>query len=251
MTAASGIVRAARGSGHSYTIDGSPVPGVTTILKTLDKPALIDWAARTTAEYALDHWAELGRLAPSKRLDALRGARFAENRRAIATGKRVHTLAEALVAGAEVDVPEELAGYVEAYVRFLDEWQIEPLLTEAVVASRRYRYCGTLDVLARVPALDELWLFDVKTGKGVYPETGLQLAAYASAEVYVDADGEHPMPHVHRLAAVHVRPDGYAVRRFPPVDELFPTFAYLAAVERGMRSSREWMSEELDRPVAS
>ena len=65
------------GRGHGYKIDGYKVPGVTTVLgESLPKPALIDWAARTTAAAAVDRWDELGALPPSQRLKALEGARW-------------------------------------------------------------------------------------------------------------------------------------------------------------------------------
>lgn len=242
-----GVVRREVGGGHTYLVDGHEVLGVTTILKTLDKPALINWAANTTAEYAIDHWDELGAMSPSERLNVLKGARWGENRRAIKRGKSVHTLAEQLAAGVEVDVPEELAGHVESYVRFLDEWNPDPYLSEAVVASRRYRYCGTLDLLAEVGG--RAWLLDVKTGKGVYGETGLQLAAYAGAEVYVDGEGnEQPMIEVDEVAAVHVRADGYSVHTFGDWRPLFKTFVHLAYVTERIADIARWKSDEVEIP---
>jgi hypothetical protein len=95
-----------------------------------------------------------------------------------------------------------------------------------------------------------VWLFDFKTGKGVYGETALQLAAYARADVYVDDEGnEQDMPTVDGIAAVHVRADGYAVYGFyPPIDDLHRTFTYLAAVHRSTADMREWVTEALDAP---
>ena len=40
---------------HRYRLDGKAVPGVTTILGVLDKPALPKWAAGAVAEYVADH----------------------------------------------------------------------------------------------------------------------------------------------------------------------------------------------------
>ena len=47
------------GKSHSYTLDGRRIHGVTTVIGTLDKPALVDWAARETAAYADEHWTRL------------------------------------------------------------------------------------------------------------------------------------------------------------------------------------------------
>ena len=62
-----------RGRGHSYELDGEKVPGVTTILsKGVPKPALVDWAARMAADYAINHWDELATQPLSDRHDAHR-----------------------------------------------------------------------------------------------------------------------------------------------------------------------------------
>src|SRR2546426_12762917 len=104
------IRRKNHGKGHSYVdANGAKVPGVTTILGDgVPKPALINWAAKTTAEYAVDHWEDLSALGPSARLKELNGARFADRDAAARRGTEVHGLAERLVAGAEVEVPEPL-----------------------------------------------------------------------------------------------------------------------------------------------
>lgn len=244
------ITRRDWGTSHRYKIDGEAVPGVTTVLNAMAKPALIDWAANTTADYAVDHWDELADMAPSKRLSTLRGARWAENKRATTQGTQVHALGDQLARGQEVVVPDELAGHVEAYVRFLDEWQPHVLWTEGVVANRKARYCGTFDLLADVAGAGR-WLFDIKTGRGIYGEAGLQLAAYAGAEVLVEDEREQPMPHVDQIAAVHVRPDGYSVHTFPPIDYLLNVFLHLAAIHRDTADIKEWVSGPVAAPVAA
>lgn len=65
------------GRGHGYKIDGNKVPGVTTVLGAMPKPALVKWAADTTAAAAVDRWDELAELPPTSRLRELDGARFA------------------------------------------------------------------------------------------------------------------------------------------------------------------------------
>ena len=53
------FTRKNHGSSHSYLLDGAPIPGVTSVIGILDKPALVKWAASETAAYADEHWAEL------------------------------------------------------------------------------------------------------------------------------------------------------------------------------------------------
>jgi hypothetical protein len=238
------------GRNHWYDIDGTKVDGVTTLIgKGLSKPGLINWASNVTAAYAVDHWDELAGMPPSQRLKTLQGARQADLTSAAVRGTHVHSLAEQLVAGVEVDVPEHLAGHVASYVDFLNEWDITPLLVEAVVAHLRYRYAGTCDLVADLPN-GERWLFDVKTGRsGVWGETALQLEAYAHAEVYVGAGGKLlPMPEVNAIAAIHVRADGYDVYRLTHDEAVFSVFRHVAYIARQIEIMPSWVSESLTPP---
>ena len=122
MTAPDRFARLNRGQGHSYTLDGQPIPGVTTIIGVLDKPALVGWAANTTAAYAIEHWDELAAKPVAERLKELERSRFASNRKAIVKGNRIHGLAEQLAHGQQVDVPLDIRTQVEAAARFLDRW---------------------------------------------------------------------------------------------------------------------------------
>lgn len=241
------IQRRNRGSGHSYEVDGHPAEGVTTLIRAGMPPRLDKWAAEKTANYALDHWDELTVLPLSERLKLMLAARWAERDRAANKGTEVHKLGRLLAAGHEVPVPEELAGYVDAYVKFLDEWQPEPLLIETVVANRAVNYAGTLDLLAGMPLIhDEIWLFDLKTGSGVYGDTALQLAAYAYAEVYLDDNGEEqPMIMPNAAAVVHLSSTGYEVYRMPLDGAVFNLFRHVAFVGRSLETVRGWVSSPL------
>jgi len=204
-----------RGRGHSYICDGEPAPGVTTVLGDgIPKPALINWAARATAGYAVDHWDELGALTPSARIKELEGARYKTSGAAMARGTEVHELAHRLGQGEEVDVPEHLNGFVDSYLAFTEQFGVEEILAERVVVKRTSwgPYMGMFDLLAVLKAIHptDVWLLDWKTNaSGIFAETAIQLAAYADADTYLDNAGvEQPMPHVDRLGAVWLRADG-------------------------------------------
>jgi hypothetical protein len=179
-----------RGRGHSYLLDGVKVPGVTTILdKGVPKPALIDWAARQSASYAVDHWPELEAMAPSERLEAIRGARWSTLKEAGERGREVHALVHRYVIGETVTPPDELAGHFDAGCRFVDEWRLQELAIEVAVfhrpapeQGRPYPYGGRFDLLGRL-ADRNLWLLDFKTSlRGVFMEYALQLAGYLYAD---------------------------------------------------------------------
>lgn len=259
MTA--GIRRINRGRYHSYQIDGDKVEGVTTLLGDgVPKPALINWAANTTAEYAVDHWGELAELSTSKRLDTLKKARYGDLDKAARRGTEVHGIAEQLVQGHEVDVPEELRGHVESYVRFLDEVEPQPILVEAVVGSRQWRYAGTLDLVARIdgsrqpkwPAMfrrDAVWILDVKTTRsGIFPDVALQIAMYRHAETYVDRDGgEKPMSElgIEFGGAIHVRADGYDLIPLDTSERVFKDALHAIWVARMAKRWDEWRGDAL------
>jgi hypothetical protein len=210
------IKRVDRGKNHWY-VDGNNtrIPGVTTILGNgVPKPALTNWAANVTAEYAIDNWEELTELAVAARLKTLQGARYESTDRAKKRGTEVHKIGERLVKGEKVkNVPDELRGHCEAYVRFLDRFDVDPVEVELTIVSYKYGYAGTLDLIAWLNTGPngerELWLLDLKTNeKGIYGETALQLAGYRYAEFYIDADGnEVPMIPVQRTGAVHITSD--------------------------------------------
>lgn len=219
MTYTAPIRRVETAKGHYYKdAHGNRVPGVTTFTDGgLPKKALINWSANATIEYAIDHWDQLGKLTPSARMKKLQGARYEVKDTAARRGTEVHALAEQLLAGEEVEVPDELAGHVESYVQFLDAFQPQPVLVEFAVMSHTYGYAGTGDSILDFPnglkgfdmPVPRL-LCDIKTNRsGIFGETALQLAGYRYADVYLDENGdEQPMIEVDGCAAIHVRGDG-------------------------------------------
>lgn len=240
-----------RGKGHSYTIDGEPADGVTTLIGDgMPKPALINWAAKTTAGYAIDHWDELAQLTVSQRLKELEGARFADRDTAGKRGTEVHVLAEKLLHGEEVDVPDEIAGHVESCVRFLDEWKPQPVITETVVGHRRWRYAGKLDFVADFPGRGRR-ICDFKTTRsGIYGETALQLAAYLNAEKYVDTNQDEQDMAALQVAddigyGIWIRADGYDVLPLQIGPDTFKAFLHVATVARRARTLRSLVGEAL------
>lgn len=231
---------------HTYHLDGAKVPGVTTLLnKGLPKPALVPWAAKMAGEAAaallfgddpteatpvvVDRLRELGR---ESLVAALAAAHQSRSSEAKAKGSDVHKLAE-LVLTEDVKPPPALVSYVDGYVAFLEATGIQPIMSETVVGSRRHQYGGRFDLLAWFGG--ERWLLDIKTGKGIYGETACQLAAYARAEVYLDAAGEEQaMPEIPRIGALHVTESGTVLYPLGDVDLAFAEFLHIKAVADSM-----------------
>lgn len=233
------------GRGHGYKIDGQKVDGVTTLIKDgLPKPALMYWAARTVAEYVADADEQtlntLRSLGRNGMVAALKETPWTKRDQAAAKGTEVHTYAERLADGQEVEVPEHIAGYVESCVAFLDDYDVRAIRLEAPVGSRRWRYGGTADLLADVRLPDgsrARAVLDYKTGaSGIWPDVTLQLAAYRNAEVYLDTDGNEQDMTALGLSetayAVWLRADGYDVYPVHVGEQPFKTFQHLAYVAR-------------------
>lgn len=237
---------------HRYWLDGKPIPGVTTLIKGgLPAPALTYWAARTVAEWVADNYDDLERLRAMGRgpmVAALKETPWQARDEAANRGTEVHALGERLVAGDEVDVPEPLAGHVESYVKFLDEWKPEPLLVEVSVAHRTHWWAGRLDLIARM--CGETWLLDIKTTRsGIFGETALQLSAYSHAEFYSpDGEQEIPLPRIDRCAAIWVRADGYDVVPVDAGDDTYRLFRHVAHVGRNAKSVKDLVGAALPTP---
>ena len=166
-----------------YRLDGKRVPSVTTIVgATQAKPHLVAWAARMAAEYAVDHWADLGNLEPGDRITRIKGAADRARDAAALSGTQVHAMAETLLSGEPVDVPPEQVGKVEAFAAWWANAGFRAVHTEVRVHGNGF--AGTFDCAA-VDEWGHLWLLDWKTGKSVYPEMAVQLAGYASAVAWV------------------------------------------------------------------
>jgi hypothetical protein len=233
---------------HQYRLDGKPVTGVTTLIsKGLPKPALPRWAANTVAEYVADNPEAIDQLRNMGRypmVNALKGIPWQQRDEAAAKGTEVHSLAESVVHGLEVEVPEHLVSHVEGYARFLDTWKVEPVLVERMVANREHWYAGTFDLVATING--EPWFLDLKTSKGIYGETALQIAAYRHAEFWQDDDGsEQPMPEVAHVGALHVRADGTDLIPLDSSDKPWRTFLHVAWVAKQTEAIKGWVGEAL------
>jgi hypothetical protein len=240
--------------------NGNRIPGVTTILGGVPKPALINWAANATAEWAIDNFDALAEMTPAQRLKALQGARYETSDKAKKRGTEVHGYAEKLVKGEKVDnVPDELRGHVEAYVRFLDKFEVDPIIVEASIVNYRHGYAGTLDLIAEITDSDgerRIMLLDAKTNeKGIYGETALQLAAYRYAEFYVNNNAdcvpgtqglEQPMPPVTGCGAILISSDDAQLIPCTAGPEQFKSFRIAAAMRDIVDTGRDLIGSPVE-----
>jgi hypothetical protein len=231
-----------RGDGtRTYTWRNERFFSVTTIIGGgIPKPVLVNWAKKFTAEYAVNHIDALNTLVADDRdgaVDWLKGAAYRDRDRAAELGTDVHNAVEAYALGKPYPTWGPLVKpRMDAFVRFLDQYEPVYELTEASIFNRAERYAGTLDAIATFPTLgDRRFLFDVKTGgKAVYPEAAVQLAAYRYAEFVGAPDGsEQPLPEVDACAVLHI-PDGGGFEFVEVIAdrEIFQAFLFAREVYR-------------------
>lgn len=237
---------------HTYKLDGKPVPGVTTILGVLDKPAIPNWAATTVAEYVADNpdTIEVLRAGGRKALvTMLKEVPWQKRDKSAARGTTLHDYAERLLKAEEIDVdtiPDELYPVLEHAIAFLDGWQIRPLLIECPVASRTDWWAGTLDLVADYTRPDTgetgRAVFDWKSGKALYPEYAWQMCAYGHAEIYTTDGVEAPMiPGITGAFGVHIRPDGFDVAPMAYGPEIYQEFVKIRQTYDVVKAGRgDW-----------
>ena len=212
-------VGAYRNAEHEYWMNGiGPVPSVTTALGIIEKPALNYWRAKGTARailetdgYLPEEWSEDDRIRWAlQAIDAYRDE-------AAELGSSVHLLAdiEGMPLGAResdsktFEVGEREKPYLEAYRRFLERYSASSIVSSEHAVWSANGYAGTYDLIMRIAG--ELWLIDIKTSKGIYEETALQLAGYRWADsIILPGDPRsYPMPEIQHAGVLHLRPDKY------------------------------------------
>lgn len=228
---------------HAYTYEGKFVPGVTAILKILDKPALVQWAANCAVEHISNGYIarlEAGEMPETTAfLSLCQEAKTAHrriSREATDVGSAVHSFAESYLSNPQTPLPADpqAAKGATALITWANSHTIEPIHVEKMVFSKEHFYAGTVDFFGRIDG--ELCVLDFKTSSGLYLEMLLQLAAYAVALeeeanerihhgwiVRLDKKTGKPTPYYVPLsdklkkAWLHVR---YAYREMQSVDDL-------------------------------
>ena len=228
-----------RNAAHQYTYAGVQYPGVTSILKVMDKSdALMSWAARQTAEAAVELATDdygkaltdlIAAVGPEGAVKALSSRSSWKRDEAAQLGTDVHSLADLVVRGQPTpSMTETQRVRVLHYAKW---WEaqlkagVQLRLSEAMVVRptddvNAYGWGGTFDLLY-YDGDRQTVLADIKTGKAVYREAVLQLAAYGMASYVQPAPTNGvelslqgipqrvwPMPVPDRYQVIHVTGEG-------------------------------------------
>jgi hypothetical protein len=244
-------VAASGDGGSGYAIPfwpdegGKPtkVPGVTTVLNAINKPALLQWTADQVAGYAVTHIDELLNRDESAGFHFLRylhtqpkswepldddNLRFAHRKvlhDAGNLGTRIHEYTEADLLGQELPpiLSFEMQEMVTEWEKFKSDHWIEPVLVEATFINRSAGYAGTADGLWIIDGVPTL--VDVKTSRNTWDEHWAQIAALGACDemaelVDKDAEGAFeykrkdevtywrsaPVPPFSQYRILHIRP---------------------------------------------
>lgn len=207
-----------RAKAHTrYEIDGVQVPGTTTVLSVLAKPALVPWANRLGLQ-GID---------VGKYVDELADA-----------GTCAHYLIECHLGGIEPDLSpysgEQISLARNSLAKFY-EWEEqnkpEVVASELALVSKKYGYGGTIDLIAVIRK--RLEVVDFKTAKALYPEHAHQLAAY----VELARENGYPVKRARILRIGRTPDEGYEERQWPVKDlkDNFDLFKHALAIYKNPR----------------
>jgi hypothetical protein len=112
---------------------------------------------------------------------------------------------------------------VLGFVQFIKDYKPIFLETEVTLFSRTHGYAGTADIFMQIG--DKVYVADIKTGKGVWPEAALQMSAYRYADFIGRPDGrEDRVPTCVGGLVLHLRPEGYTAIPVACGPNVFDTF---------------------------
>ena len=178
---------------HRYKLDGTYVPGVTTLIKATlpEGEGLIGWRVKQAIAYVHDRWNMLECAPePGWREETDRNALVAHRQKlneAGDIGSALHGYIEAREAGLQppqaVLTREAMAAFdkaVGAYEEYLKQHgPVKLVSSEQAIASVKHQYAGKFDRISK--RAKHLVLSDFKTSKAIYPSQLIQLGGYSLA----------------------------------------------------------------------
>jgi len=213
-------------------VTGKRVPSVTTVMAMKAKPMLVPWAAKMAAEYADANWDQLSGMDSEARIKLIKSAHFNKAKDAADLGDSIHIYAEAYMKDEPLPyTPAEASASVGNLIQWIDDNNPKLIAAEVSMWSD-LGYAGTFDLLAEIDG--EVWLLDWKTGKGVYDEVGLQLAALHYADKVL-AEEDTILPKATRFGVVHIRPEHATLVEFVDMAGYFELFKACLTLYRGSK----------------
>ena len=190
--------------------DGTRVPGVTTILGILNKPALIKWANNLglqgidSTKYR-DEMADIGTLAHKMIVDYFNKAKtdttdYSKN---------------------QIELAENC---LLSFWEWEREHKIKVIMAEKTLVSEEFGFGGTIDCYCLLD--DKPTLLDFKTGKAIYPEMFYQLAAYSQ----LLSEARHPIAVARILRIGRDNDEGFEERLVADTTKHLELFKHCLAI---------------------
>ncbi|MEI6580825.1 MAG: hypothetical protein WCO07_01490 [bacterium] len=180
---------------HIHRLDGKNLNGITTILSVIAKPALIQWSANMACDYISQNivscFDDFMVVSPANKhfdmekfdnlLKEARNAHRKKKEKAGDIGTEVHQAVEDYIKSGIVVAPDGLnkelvQKSLNNFIEFATENKVKFLESERNLYSRKYWIGGIVDFVCEIDG--EVWIGDVKTASGIYPENFLQMAGY-------------------------------------------------------------------------
>lgn len=215
---------------HYYYLDGKKLTGVTTVLGVIAKNSLIQWAADEAVKYL--GWFDVRYLNENEQQSSqvlLQGqheliklmdlvtykeflgkARTQHAKRKTVAGsvgtfahKWIETYIQAKINGTEFPIRDVAFGHMtDNFVKWAEDNKVKFLASEQRVYSRKYWYAGTFDILCEING--QIFIVDVKTGSGIYPEHFFQMAGY---QICIEEMAEFT-PKINGHIVLNIKKDG-------------------------------------------
>jgi hypothetical protein len=193
-----------------YSKTGTLLPGVTTVLGLLAKPALIHWSwslGMKGIDYrkARDEAADIGSIAHYLILTDLKNIK------------------PNLSDYAQVDI-DKAYNAMKSYYAWRKMNDVQPIEVECSLISEKWGYGGTFDLLAKVNGVDTL--IDFKTSNSLYSEYSTQIGAY-----YELIRENRNIKVVGKLIRINkANNDDFEVKTVEQIEKQFELFKYLLRV---------------------
>lgn len=225
-----------------YRWQDRDLPSVTTIRRLAGMPfSLHHWSQNQVIERAINGYADLGKIigvgtpeATKAAATWLRNASTEKRDIAASLGTRVH---DAAATGTPLTaVSSDVAPFLRQFQHWLATSGAYIIATERQVWNLKVGYAGTFDLMIQIPG-GSIWVVDLKTGKGTYPEHAIQGIAYAMAEFVgqdnvIDPRLSRILHRANGVAILHLRPDGWRWSEIKLTAELWAAFRGLLTFAR-------------------
>lgn len=173
---------------HTYTLTDENkkdrLLSVTGITGVIDKSgALMGYVAKSMALFLLAEKEKGNDKVTEELVERAKKEYRNISKEAANIGTEIHKWIEEWIQckGVGIDMPddEKVLNGITAFLKFQNERKFKWLESERIVYSKKHKFVGTLDAVAKIGK--ELVLIDFKSSKAIYDEMKIQVAGYAIA----------------------------------------------------------------------